>query len=282
MAERGALSARLKTWPQFLLPQHGLTRLANRASNSRWLARPLIASFSRLYPVRLDECETPATGFDRFDAFFTRQLKPGVRSFPEDRDAIVSPCDGTLSQIGSISSGDMIQAKGRKFSVEALLGVPDWAETFQDGRFATIYLAPHDYHRVHMPITSSLVGEARIPGRLFSVSQATSRTVDRLYARNERMAALFQTAHGPIAVVMVAAMLVAGIETVWDRSGTRRPGKSVRQQFFDPPVKLERGDELGCFHWGSTVIVLTGRDAPAWDERLGPEQRVCLGKALTR
>ena len=273
--------ARVRTWPQHLLPQHGLTRLANAASNSRWLARPLIASFSRLYPVRMEECEIPAPGFDRFDAFFTRHLKPGVRPFPDDPDAIASPCDGTLSQIGSITGGDIIQAKGRKFSVESLLGVDGWAQPFQAGRFATIYLAPHDYHRVHMPITGALVGEARIPGRLFSVSRATSQAVDRLYARNERMSALFETVHGPVAVVMVAAMLVAGIETAWDRTGARRPGKSVRQRSFEQPLKLERGDELGCFHWGSTVIVLTGSDAPAWNAGLGPEQRVCLGAALT-
>jgi len=177
-------AARLKSWPQYLLPQHGLTRLANAASNSRWLARPLIGAFSRLYPVRLDECERPPGGFDRFDAFFTRHLRAGARSFPDDPQAIASPCDGTLSQIGSIDRGEVIQAKGRRFSVAALLGQAEWAEAFASGRFATIYLAPHDYHRVHMPVTGSLIGDARIPGRLFSVSNATSLAVDRLYARN--------------------------------------------------------------------------------------------------
>lgn len=276
------IAARLKSWPQYLLPQHGLTRLATAAANSRWLARPLIGAFSKLYPVRLDECQCPAGGFDRFDAFFTRHLRAGVRSFPDDPDAIVSPCDGTLSRIGSIDQGDVIQAKGRRFSVEALLGAAEWAAAFDTGRFATIYLAPHDYHRVHMPIAGSLVADARIPGRLFSVSHATSLVVDRLYARNERMVAVFETAHGPVAVVMVAAMLVAGIETVWDHPEDRRPASTMRKRTFDTPVGLERGAQLGCFHWGSTVIVLTGSTAPAWDERLGPGQQIRLGTALTR
>lgn len=271
----------LKTWPQHLLPQHGLTRLANAASNSRWLARALIGGFRRLYPVRMDECEIPSAGFDRFDAFFTRTLKPGVRRFPENPDALASPCDGTISQIGAIEQGRIIQAKGRWFTVAELLGVPEWAEAFESGRFTTIYLAPHDYHRVHMPLSGSLVGDARIPGRLFSVSANTSQAIDRLYARNERMAALFETQYGPVAVVMVAAMLVAGIGTAWDHDRDLRPGKTMRKRAFDPPVALERGDELGRFHWGSTVIVLTGTAAPAWDPALGPDQRIRLGARLS-
>ena len=272
---------RLKTWPQHLLPQHGLTRLANAASNSRWLARPLIRSFSRLYPVQLDECEPPAGGFDCFDAFFTRELKPGIRAYPEDASALASPCDGTISQIGAIEQGRIIQAKGRWFSVEELLGGSEWTGHFDVGRFATIYLAPHDYHRVHMPLAGRLVTETRIPGRLFSVSANTSRAIDRLYARNERMAAIFETEYGPTAVVMVAAMLVAGISTTWDPDDNPRPGKTVRTRTFDPPIPLARGDELGRFHWGSTVIVLTGRDAPAWNTAIGPGQRIRLGARLS-
>jgi len=282
VVERGATTARLRTWPQYLLPQQGLTRLANAASNSRWLARPLISAFTRLYPVRMNECLVPPSGFDRFDAFFTRSLKPGVRRFPDDPDALASPCDGTISQIGAVEDGHIIQAKGKWFSVDELLAVPEWAEKFSAGRFATIYLAPHDYHRVHMPVSGSLTADIRIPGRLFSVSANTSLAVDRLFARNERMAALFETCHGPVAVVMVAAMLVAGIETAWDPGGDRRPGTSIRKRAFDPPVSLERGGALGCFHWGSTVIVLTGNTAPAWQETLAAGQRIELGAKLTR
>lgn len=282
MADRVSASARLKTWPQHLLPQHGLTRLANAASNSRWLAPALVGSFSRLYPVQLDECETPAGGFDCFDAFFTRRLKPGVRTYPDDPAAVASPCDGTVSQIGAIEHGRIIQAKGRWFSVEELLGDPEWAGHFDVGRFATIYLAPHDYHRVHMPLAGRLVAEARIPGRLFSVSANTSQAIDRLYARNERMAAIFETEYGPAAVVMVAAMLVAGISTAWDPDDNPRPGRRMRERRFEPPISLERGDELGRFHWGSTVILLTGRDGPDWNSSLGSGQRIRLGARLSQ
>ena len=274
--------SRLKTWPQHILPQHGLTRVANAVSNSRWLRRALIGSFSRLYPVRLDECRFPDGGFDCFDAFFTRALKPGVREFPEDPHALASPCDGTVSQIGAIDRGRIIQAKGRNFKVDELLGGPEWAGHFNAGKFATIYLAPHDYHRVHMPLDGRLVADVRIPGKLFSVSASTSRAIERLYARNERMAALFETEYGPVAVVMVAAMLVAGISTTWDPADNPRPGKSVRKRSFDTPVVMARGDELGRFHWGSTVIVLTGTHAPAWSPVLGPDQRIRLGAALSR
>jgi phosphatidylserine decarboxylase len=278
--EKAPLADRLRTWPQHLLPQHGLTRLANAASNSRWLARPLISAFSRLYPVRLDECNAPAAGFATFDAFFTRSLRAGVRSWPEDA-AIASPCDGTLSQAGRIEHGSLLQAKGRTFSAAELLADADWAETLSGGRFATIYLAPGDYHRVHMPFEGELVGEIRVPGRLFSVSHATGRTIDRLYARNERMIALFETHFGPAAVVMVAAMLVAGIEVAWDRGGVRRPGRSRRHRRFDTPRPMALGAELGRFHWGSTVIVLTPEAAPTWNDDLLPGRRMCLGEAMT-
>lgn len=273
--------SRLKTWPQHLLPQHALTRLANAASNSRLLAPALIGAFSRLYPVQLDECEAPAGGFGCFDAFFTRALKPDARTFPGDSSALASPCDGTVSQIGAIEHGRIIQAKNRRFSVEELLGGREWAEHFEVGRFATIYLAPHDYHRVHMPLAGRLMVECRIPGRLFSVSASTSRAIDRLYARNERLVTLFETEYGPVAVVMVAALLVAGISTTWNPDDHPRPGKTIRTRSFDPAIALGRGDELGRFHWGSTVIVLTGKNAPAWNSAIGRDQRIQLGARLS-
>ncbi|MGK7296961.1 MAG: archaetidylserine decarboxylase [Candidatus Wenzhouxiangella sp. M2_3B_020] len=276
------LRTRLKVWPQYLLPQRGLTRLATAASNSRWLAPALIGGFRRLYPVRLDECTVPEAGFGRFDDFFTRALKPGARAFPADPDVIVSPCDGTLSQAGAIDSGRIIQAKGRTFTAAELLADAAAAEPFADGRFATIYLAPHDYHRVHMPFPGRLVSDARIPGRLFSVSDATGRVVDRLFARNERLVATFETGFGPAAVVLVAAMLVAGISTVWDDPADRRPRRTVRRRRFDEPRAMKRGDELGRFHWGSTVIVLTPKDAPEWLPTITPGARMRLGQALSR
>ncbi|MGB0514085.1 MAG: archaetidylserine decarboxylase [Wenzhouxiangellaceae bacterium] len=274
------LLEKLKVLPQYLLPQKGLTRLANAVSNSRLLARPMIAGFQRVFDVSLDEYRVPGAGFETFDAFFTRALKPDARMFPEDIGVIACPCDGAVSQLGDLNAGRLIQAKGRDYALTDLLGADDWARALDGGRFATIYLAPFDYHRVHMPFAARLVREVRIPGRLFSVSHATTRHVDRLFARNERMVALCETDYGPAAVVMVAAMLVAGIETAWDGIAQTRPGAVPETRDLDE-LRLARGDEIGCFHWGSTVIVVTPPGAPAWRESLAPGQRVRLGQPLT-
>ncbi len=272
---------------QHLLPQRALTALAHRVSNARagWVRRPLIAGFRSLYDVNLDEAVVPDEGFESFNAFFTRALKPDARPLADIGGGLLCPCDGTLSQAGSITAGDrggrIVQAKGRDYSVAELLADADAAKDFSGGRFATIYLAPYDYHRVHVPCDATLRTELRVPGRLFSVSDATSRNIDRLFARNERMVALFDTPHGPMAVVMVAAMLVAGIETVWDAGLRLRPERGVTRIEFEPSVPLSAGAELGRFHWGSTVIVLTGRNAPGWIDGLEPGRRMRLGEALT-
>jgi len=272
---------KLKVLPQYLLPQKSLTRLANAISNSRLLARPMIAGFRRVFDVSLDDYEVPSEGFPTFDAFFSRSLKPEARTFPENPDTIVCPCDGAISQLGELRAGRLVQAKGRDYALADLLGAEDWARTLDGGRFATVYLAPFDYHRVHMPFAARIVREIRIPGRLFSVSHATTRHVDRLFARNERMVALCETEYGPAAVVMVAAMLVAGIESVWDGAARTRPGAEPEYRDLDD-LRLARGDELGCFHWGSTVIVVTPPVAPAWRESLESGQRVRLGQPLSR
>jgi len=274
------LADRFRTWPQFLLPQHALTAGAHRLSNARPLARPMIGLFRRLFDVRVDECVVPDGGFASFDQFFTRALVPGARSFPDDPAALACPCDGRLSAFGDLAGDRLIQAKGRGFSLAELLAEPDWARRLAGGRFATVYLAPGDYHRVHMPLAARLVHEVRVPGRLFSVSAATTRVVDRLFARNERMVALFETERGPLAVVMVAAMLVAGIETVWAPDGPHRPGRNLSHRPMDPPRRLDRGDELGRFHWGSTVIVVTPPGTRDWSPALRAGQRVRLGQAL--
>lgn len=276
-----SLSDRIRTLPQHLLPQQLLTTGAHRISNSRRLARPLIGGFSKLFDIDLADYRVPAQGFSCFNEFFTRALKDDARTFPEDRHTIACPCDGTISQIGRIEQGHLLQAKGREYQLSELLADSDWARRLDGGRFATIYLAPYDYHRVHMPFQGDLEREIRVPGRLFSVSAATTRTVDRLFARNERMVALFDTEYGPAAVVMVAAMLVAGIETPWSGPAATRPGKQVQGRDFEPSRPMQRGEELGRFHWGSTVVVVTPANAPAWLGSLAPEQRVRLGQPLS-
>ncbi|MEM1081857.1 MAG: archaetidylserine decarboxylase [Pseudomonadota bacterium] len=274
---------RLSVGIQYCLPQHGLTAVAHRVSQSRagWLADPLKRAFCARFPVNLDESAQPLEEFDHFNAFFTRALKPGLRRFPTDPDALGCPCDGTLSQIGTIADGHMLQAKGHPFTAEAIIGNQDLAAPFQRGRFATIYLAPYDYHRVHLPCRAHLSHEIRIPGRLFSVSDKTSRVIPGLYARNERMVALFDTTWGPMAVIMVAAMLVAGIETSWAPNHAPRPGKTLAITPFVPKIAMKSGQEMGRFHWGSTVVLLTGADAPPWLETLAAGQVMRLGQTLT-
>ncbi len=278
------LAARLLTWPQYLLPQQLLTAIAWRLSTCRvgWFKNVFIRTFASLFHVNLEEAErNQPEQYDCFNDFFTRALQPDARPLAPEQHRLISPCDGTVSQLGSLHSGRIIQAKGLDYTVERLLGHDGWAQRFADGRFITIYLAPNDYHRVHMPLAGKLRAEHRIPGRLFSVSAATTRAVPELFARNERMVALFETEHGPVAVVMVAALLVAGIETPWGGPGQRRPERNPRWTDFEQPPSLDRGTEMGRFHWGSTVIVLTPGDFPGWRTSLAPGRRVRLGQALT-
>ncbi len=281
MNAQASLAVRLLSWPQYVLPKQLLTRLAWALSTCRWrwLNQPFMRVFVQLFQVRLDEAEkSDPSDYECFNDFFTRALKPDARPLAES--TLISPCDGTISQLGSISNGTLIQAKGHSYSAAALLGGEDWAETFADGHFVTIYLAPNDYHRVHSPIAGRLIGERRIPGTLFSVSDATTRAVPNLFTRNERMVAMLETAQGPVAVVMVAALLVAGIETVWGGPEERRPGSGIETR-IPSGVALAQGGELGRFHWGSTVIVLTPSGAPDWRESLSAGRRIRLGQALT-
>ena len=274
---------RVAVWPQYLLPQQLLTSIAWKISSSRqpWIRKPLISGFRKLFAVNLAEAAQPdPAAYGCFNEFFTRALKPQARALAEPAHRLISPCDGTLSQLGRINHGRLIQAKGMDYSAASLLGSEDWAQRFANGHFLTIYLAPYDYHRVHAPLSAKPVEEFRIPGRLFSVSTRTSRGVPKLFSRNERMAVILESEHGPVALVMVAALLVAGIETVWGGPEDRRPGPAPRQQGLET-APLARGQELGRFHWGSTVILLTPEDFPDWSDELRPGMVVRLGQALT-
>lgn len=278
------LRARIRVFPQYLLPRHLLTALAWHLSSCRagWFRRPFIAVFVRLFGVDLSEAErTDPAAYECFNDFFTRTLKSGARPLADQRHRLVSPSDGTVSQVGRLSEGRILQAKGMDYTATELLGNEERAAVYADGHFVTVYLAPRDYHRVHSPIAGHVIEEVRIPGDLFSVSAATVRGVPRLFSRNERMVAVLDTAHGPVAVVMVAAMLVAGIETAWGGPLDRRPDRETRTTPIDRYF-LDRGAELGRFHWGSTVIVLTPKDFPEWRDDLAVGVRVRMGEALTR
>lgn len=274
----------LRALPQYLLPQHALSRLVHMVTRSErpWLRDRLLAGFLSRFDVNLDEAERddPAD-YRSFNDFFTRALKPGSR--PLDPAAIVSPVDGRVSQQGDIQDTRVFQAKGRRYDLKTLLGDREAAKPFRNGRFCTLYLAPHNYHRIHMPVDGRLTALRHIPGRLFSVSPATTRVIPRLFARNERVVAHFDTAHGPMAVVMVGAMLVGSIETVWTGEITP-PTRLRRRELPLPPANrrsLHQGDELGRFNMGSTVILLLPESAPGFRRELYHQAPVQLGMALS-
>ena len=202
---------------QNLVPQHQLSRVVGKvaASENPILKAAVIHAFKTKYGIDLSIAEQGnALKYKSFNDFFTRALKDGVRLVDENPDSIVSPADGAISQIGKITAGEVFQAKGQSFSVEKLIGDPQLAQPFQEGEFATVYLSPRDYHRVHMPFSGTLTETLYVPGELFSVNQVTAENVPGLFARNERMVCLFDTELGRMAVVLVGAMIVAGIVTV--------------------------------------------------------------------
>ena len=273
---------------QYLLPQHLISRLIGRLAESSqpWLREILIRQFVRAYDVDLSEAEREnPDSYASFNDFFTRALKPAARPLADAEDAIVCPADGCVSQIGRLRADRLLQAKGREYSVLELIGGDvELAQSFHHGHFATIYLSPRDYHRVHMPLAGTLRRMIHIPGDLFSVNAATAREVPQLFARNERLVCLFDTACGPMAVILVGAMIVAGIETVWSGLVTPR-GRRVQTFFYaDPvtPVQLAHGAQMGRFRLGSTVIVLLPDTIRGWHEDLAAGRQVRMGESLGR
>lgn len=273
---------------QYLLPQHLLSRLVGLFAEMHRGRELLIRAFIKRYGVDLSEAViTEAAAFDNFNAFFTRALRPGSRPLPTDSNAIVCPADGSISELGMIDDDCILQAKGHDYTVAQLLGGDvALAERFQDGSFATIYLSPRDYHRVHMPFAGRLESMTYVPGALFSVNRLTADHVPGLFARNERVVCLFATEAGPMVVVLVGAMIVAAIETVW--AGQICPGGGERFFFTQeyhkqtPPIELATGAEMGRFKLGSTAIVLFGRDAVELAPDLAADSPVRMGQTLGR
>lgn len=262
---------------QRLLPLHGLSRLAGRIARARtpWLRRLLIRTFTRVYGVDLSEAAAGPDGYASFNDFFTRALRDGARPLDPDPDAVLSPADGTISQAGAIDGDLLLQAKGTRYSLDALVGPRDAAD-FYGGRFATIYLAPRDYHRVHLPAAGTLTATTAIPGALFSVNARTEAAVTDLFCRNERLVCRFDTDHGPMLVVLVGAMIVASIETVWGG-----PASPYRREVRDHwSQRLERGAEIGRFLLGSTVIVCLPPGRGRWEPHVATGQRVRVGQRL--
>ncbi len=271
--------------PQYGLPHHALSRWMGKLTHSenKWLKNLMIAGVSRLYGINWDEAASPsANAYPSFNAFFTRALKAGARTWPSEANAVACPADGTISQIGAITGGEMFQAKGKTFTTQALLGGDQArAAEFDDGVFATIYLSPRDYHRLHMPVAGTLREMVHIPGRLFSVNAATTNAVPGLFARNERVAAIFDTERGPMALVLVGAIFVSSIETVWHGVVTPPTVDQVRAwHYLENPPTLALGEEMGRFNMGSTVIVLFAKDAVHWLPEWTAGQSIPLGGLL--
>ena len=269
----------------YVLPHRLLSSAARQLaySRNRLVKQTLINAVVRNFDVNLEEAAEPdARAYPSFNAFFTRALKPGARDAHPDGDVLLMPADGHISQCGPIEDGRIFQAKGQSFTAAELLGDEAAAEPFRNGQFATVYLSPRDYHRVHMPWGGTLRETVHVPGRLFSVGTDAVASVPRLFARNERLVCHFDTEFGPMCLVMVGALLVSGVETVW--SGVEIPAygdRITRKDWRDKGITLARFAEMARFNYGSTVIVLV----PPGVATLAPlraEQPVRLGEPLAR
>tara|TARA_B110000285_G_scaffold15991_1_gene15765 strand:+ start:1103 stop:1966 length:864 start_codon:yes stop_codon:yes gene_type:complete len=278
--------SRLFIFFQYLLPHHLLSRGVGILAQNHLLRKLFIRTFIKRYKVDLSQAKIQdVEKFENFNAFFTRELQADARPLPTAQGAIVCPADGAVSQLGDIADGNLLQAKGKHYSCQSLLaGDAQMAALFQSGKFATIYLSPRDYHRVHMPMAGILKKTIYVPGKLFSVNQTTAESVPNLFARNERLVCLFTTAAGPMAVILVGAMIVAGIDTVW--AGEICPMAGKRDiQITDysnqiPAVQLPLGGELGRFRLGSTAIVLFQHGAMKFESSLEATSSVAMGQLL--
>ena len=273
--------ARLFAAFQYLLPHHAISRVVFWFTRLQTpLAQPVMAWFARVYGIDMQEAANEKfDSYISFNAFFTRALRDGARPIAEGDNLIVSPSDGRVSQLGKIENGEIFQAKGHGYTAAELLGSEDNAAAFEGGQFITIYLSPRDYHRVHMPLTAALRDTLHVPGRLFSVAPHTVAHVPRLFARNERVVCFFDAAKGPFAQVLVGAINVAAIETVWAGLITPPAAWGARQVPHRGEIALDQGAEMGRFNMGSTVILALPPGAE-WDESLKPGDPVKMGQAL--
>lgn len=276
----------IKIAGQYVLPKHLLSRLLGKLASARAgsLTTTLIKTFIRKYQVDMSEALHPEPEhYLTFNDFFTRELKPEARTIIEDPNTLALPVDGTVSQLGAITHGRIFQAKGHDFSARELLGGYDQdAALFDEGDFATIYLAPKDYHRIHMPMAGKLEKMLFVPGDLFSVNPLTAENVPNLFARNERVVAIFSSEHGPFAMVLVGATIVASIETVW--AGTIAPATSGNKKevqvwdYSEQDIQLEKGQEMGRFKLGSTIVALFPKDTLSFAQELAPGSVTRLGQ----
>ena len=268
----------------YALPQHFISRLVYRATRIKSPYVPTaIRKFSEVFGVNLGEAINPdPNSYSTFNEFFTRPIKPELRPIAKGENIICSPVDGTISQIQQIDHDSIFQAKGRRYNVTQLLGGDaQLAQPFINGSFATIYLSPKDYHRIHMPIAGKLEQQIYVPGRLYSVAPFTVKTLNGIFARNERVIALFESKFGKMAMVLVGAINVAAIETVWDGLVTPPAGKTISYKKYEKEnICLNKAEEMGCFNMGSTVILLYTKNKMDWVKELKAEDAVQLGQEI--
>ena len=273
----------LKSGSLYFLPHHAVSRVVFKLTRikSRFVPKA-ITLFSNAFKVNLNEALNPdPKSYATFNEFFTRELMAGARPIAETK--ITSPVDGTISQFGRVVDGEIVQAKGVNYSLTQLLGGnQDRTDKFKNGQFITIYLSPRDYHRIHMPCAGTLVEHTHIPGRLFSVAKHTVNTIKGIFARNERVVAMFDTEYGPMAMVLVGAINVAAIETVWAGLITPPKGETITSKNYSSKnISLDKGEEMGRFNMGSTVILVFAEGAPELKSELSADQSLQLGVALS-
>lgn len=282
-----SLFGKLLSLLQYLLPHHLLSRGMYLIARSEWkpLKDLIIKNIINIYNVDMHQAiyQQPSD-YRSFNHFFTRTLQPEARPIANKKNALVSPVDGTVSQAGEIRQGRIFQAKGHDFSLTELVGGdPKVASLFADGSFATIYLSPRDYHRIHMPITGTLKKMIHVPGRLFSVSPATTQNIPRLFSRNERIVNLFDTEVGPVALIMVGAIFVSSMDTVWAGTVTPKSRRATSWEYgrkSTAAIKLQLGQEMGRFNMGSTVILLFGKDTVELATELQPDAKLQMGQQI--
>ena len=274
----------LVTWLTYALPHRALSSAARALaySDNPRLKAWLIDTVTRRFGVDLSEAaQSDPASYATFNSFFTRALRPGARVADPDPDALLMPADGRISQCGQVEGDRIFQAKGQSFTTGELLGDAEAARAFEGGTFATVYLSPRDYHRVHMPWAGRLRETVHVPGRLFSVGPAAVAHVPRLFARNERLVCHFDTDFGPMAVVMVGALLVSGVETVWSGEEIPAYGSAITvKDYRGESIELDRFEEMARFNYGSTVVVLLPAGVATLAPGLAAETAVRLGQRL--
>lgn len=275
----------LRSLAQYLIPQHILSRFFGKIANLRivWLKNFLIKEFIKVYKIDLESAKDPdPTHYVSFNDFFTRELKKEARPIANLTNAVISPVDGKIVEIGTITDNKLIYAKGRGFSLTELLGDQADAKIFQAGDFAVIYLAPYNYHRIHMPCSGVLEKMLYIPGKLFSVNQRTILDIPNVFARNERAITIFNTHFGKMALVMVGALNVGSIETIWHGviTGSKDVGSAQKMRLTSITTPITKGTEIGRFNLGSTVILLTPKNTLQWQAEIKSGSTVQMGQML--